>query len=417
MGKLEDGRTVFVPRSAPGDLVELGPVELRARFARAQVAALPEPGPGRVPPRCIHYDRDACGGCQLQHLDLETQRAAKRGFLQDALQRIGKLDVVVPELMPADAPWGYRHRITLAVGPGRRVIGFHPLDQPARVFPLERCEIAAPELQALWTALHPLAHLLPPDTSHLVLRLDRTGASHVIVRAAGRQAWTGGRDLAGRLSRGGMTAVVWWQPEGGAPRVVGGDREAFPATVFEQVHPGLGDRIRQEAVERLRVAPGEHLWDLYAGIGETTDRLVALGATVESVELDRRAVDFAERRGSPAGVRRHVGRVEELLGQLKAPAAVIANPPRTGLGVAVVDALLVAAPKRIVYISCDPATLARDLGRLCARTDALRPAGVDPGKPSRPAGEPPSLRLVSVQAYDLFPQTAHLETIAVVEAA
>ncbi len=401
---------MFVPRGAPGDLVELDGLVTRARFARARIARLVEAGPGRVEPRCVHYQRDQCGGCQLQHLDLATQRAAKRGFLQDALERIGKLSVDVPELVVADEAWGYRHRVTLAVGPGRRVIGFHPLDQPDRVFPLDRCEIAAPALQRLWDAVRPLAHLLPPDASHLVLRLDRSAACHLVVRATGRQAWTGGRDLAGRLARAGTAAVIWWQPEGGAPRVVGGDRDAFPATVFEQVHPGLGDRIRDAAIRRLGVEPGQHLWDLYAGIGDTTDRLAALGATVESVELDRRAVTFAEGRGTPPGVTRHAGRVEELVGRLRPPAAVIANPPRTGLGAGVVDALRHCGARRIVYLSCDPATLARDLGRLCDTSAAA------PDTSRRPGDEATRYHVVAVQGYDLFPQTAHLETIAIVEA-
>jgi 23S rRNA (uracil1939-C5)-methyltransferase len=158
--------------------------------------------------------------------------------------------------------------------------------------------------------------------------------------------------------------------------------------VFEQVHPETGDRVRAHAVTALGDVSGKHLWDLYAGIGETTQALVARGATVESVEVDRRAVALAESRGPSAGVRRVSGRVEDALDRLDPADGAIVNPPRTGLGEAVTDHLSVRPPVRLVYISCDPATLARDLGRLQS-----------------------VYRVTAVKAFDLFPQTAHVETV------
>jgi 23S rRNA (uracil1939-C5)-methyltransferase len=413
VGKLDDGRTVFVPRTAPGDLVELTAVREHQRFARGRIARLVEPGPGRTTPRCLHYVAQECGGCQLQHLDAATQLEAKRGIVRDALTRIGRLDFPVPSVIGADDPWGYRSRITLGLGPGRRVAGFHPLNQPERVFDLERCEIAAPQLNGLWDGLHPLLHLLPPDAEHLVLRLDRESGAHIVVKARGDQVWSRGKRLAAQLALRGVYATVWWQPDGGAPRVVAGDHEPFPATVFEQVHPGLADRVRHWALEQMGV------WDLYAGIGETTAALYARGATVESVELDRRAVDLGERRWheamreapesqrpEPAGVIRHVGRAEDIVRQLRDPNLVVVNPPRDGLHRRVTDALLARRPRRLVYISCDPATLARDLARVCA-PDA---------RPGRGAAGSP-YRLIGLQPFDLFPQTAHVETVAVLEVA
>jgi 23S rRNA (uracil1939-C5)-methyltransferase len=142
-------------------------------------------------------------------------------------------------------------------------------------------------------------------------------------------------------------------------------------------------------VTRLGPVAGRAVWDLYAGIGETTSALVAAGARVESVESDRRAVAEAERRGPAA--RRHTGRVEAVLGELRPPELVVTNPPRTGMDAAVPAALERLRPERVVYVSCDPATLARDLGRL------------------------PGFRLTEVVAFDLFPQTAHVETVAVLE--
>ena len=415
VGKLEDGRTVFVPRTAPGDLVELREIRTHARFARGRLARLIEPGAGRVVPGCQHYLADDCGGCQLQHLDRDSQLEAKRGIVEEALTRIGRLEVSVPPLVADDHSWAYRSRITLTVGPGRRFAGFHALEQPDRVFPLDRCDIAAAPLMQLWGATRRLLHLLPADAEQLLLRLDREANLHLMVMARGGQAWTGGPRVAAGLSEQGVPASVWWQPEGGAPRVVAGDRDVFPATVFEQVHPDLGDRIRTWALDQLGSLATLHAWDLYAGIGETSAALHARGATVESVELDRRAVEHAERhwrelvrerpesqRPEPSGVVRHVGRVEELTARLRDPGVVIANPPRAGMDPAVTRALRRRRPGRMAYISCDPATLARDLGRLTT-------AGGE-----SPDAEP-GFRLAAVQCFDLFPQTAHVETVAVLE--
>ncbi|MGH7528549.1 MAG: class I SAM-dependent RNA methyltransferase, partial [Gemmatimonadales bacterium] len=165
--------------------------------------------------------------------------------------------------------------------------------------------------------------------------------------------------------------------------------EPFPATVFEQVHPEMGDRVRAFAIQALGPVAGQRVWDLYAGIGETTAGLIAAGAAVESVESDRRAVAEAEARGPAA--RRHTGRVEDLLAELRRPDLVVTNPPRVGMDQRVTAELERVRPSRIVYVSCDPATLARDLTRL------------------------PSYRIGKLQAFDLFPQTAHVETVAVLE--
>lgn len=386
VGTLPDGLTVFVPRVAPGETVSLAPAVRRRRYARARVDRVLEPAPERVAPRCPHYTADECGGCQLQHLDSAAQRRARRAIVEDALRRIGGLDVLVPEIEPADTEWEYRTRITLAVK--GRVIGFHRLNAPGSVFDLERCHIARPEIQRLWSAVREHRRLLPADAESLVLRVDRAGARHLIVRARGDRAWTAAAELGSRLERAGEPAVLWWEPEHGAPRVVHGGGEAFPATVFEQVHPEMGDRVRAHAVAELGAVTGRTVWDLYAGVGETSAALAALGARVESVELDRRAVAQAERTG-PAGVRRHGGRVEDVLDRLGPAELVVLNPPRTGVAPAVTARLAAGDAERLVYISCDPATLARDATRLA-----------------------PGWRFGAVRAFDLFPQTAHVETVA-----
>jgi 23S rRNA (uracil1939-C5)-methyltransferase len=212
-----------------------------------------------------------------------------------------------------------------------------------------------------------------------------------VLRVEEGEAWSGFDRFYRELERLNAPATIWYQPKGGAARAVAGAGEAFPATVFEQIHPEMGERVRAFALEQLGDVAGRRVWDLYAGIGETTAQLVERGATVESVEVDRRAVSEAEARGPAA--RRHVGRVEDLLAELRPPDLVIANPPRTGLDERVTVELNRLAPERLVYISCDPATLARDLQRL------------------------ERFRICRVQAFDLFPQTTHVESVAVLEPA
>ncbi|HKU60870.1 MAG TPA: hypothetical protein VJQ44_06600 [Gemmatimonadales bacterium] len=391
VGRLEDGRAVFVPRSAPGDLVE--PIDLRSqrRFARARVGRVLEPGPDRIEPPCPHYVLDECGGCQLQHLAPAAQRQARRGIVGDALRRLARLDAADPELEPAARELEYRTKITLHADAGTGSIGLHRYGRADEVFELRRCLITVAELNRLWAVLAEHRRLFPRRLQTLMLRLDRRGECHAVFQGARGAAWSNAAALRDALAADGVEATIWWREEGGEPRSVAGGGDPFPATVFEQVHPAMGDRVRAFAVDALGRAAGRLVWDLYAGIGETTAMLASAGARVQSVESDERAVAEAEARGPSA--RRLTGRVETVLGRLGAPDLVVTNPPRAGMDPQVPAELERRRPERIVYISCDPATLARDLARLG------------------------SYRLGELRAFDLFPQTAHVETVAVLERA
>jgi 23S rRNA (uracil1939-C5)-methyltransferase len=389
VGKLEDGRTVFVPRTAPGDLIELTGLKKHKRFARARLARLLEPSAHRVEPRCPHYVRDQCGGCQLQHVAYDTQLDSRRTFVGEAFRRLAKLDVANPPITPAAKPYDYRTKLTLHAQEGGRRIGLHRYGRPDEIFDLQWCHITVPRLMELWQTVRSLRPLLPSSLTQVVLRLDRGGGVHLVIRVGEGDVWSGGQRLHSELHRRGTPVTLWYQPAGGAPRALG-PGTAFPATVFEQVHPEMGDQVRDFAVQQLGPVSGLRVWDLYAGIGETTAQLASRGARVESVELDRRAVNEAEASGPPA--LRHAGRVEDLIDRLKTPDLVITNPPRTGMHEHVTAELERLRPARLVYISCDPATLARDVQRL------------------------QGFRLTLVRAFDLFPQTAHVETVAVLEA-
>ncbi len=398
VGRLADGRAVFVPRTAPGDRVALRQgVKLHKSFARGDVATVVTPGPGRVTPACPHFTRDHCGGCQLQQLAYDAQLEAKRALVGDALRRIGKLACADPEIVEAIEEWRYRTKITLAVkrAGGRAdgaVAGLHPYGHPGVVFPLADCHIADFRLMALWRALKQHVDLLPPHVSRLTLRLDRDGRRHVIAESAGAP-WLRADELRAVLG-GGDSVICWWQPVDGAARVVAGPHTGFPATAFEQVNPEMGGLARAWAVEQLGEQRGRTVWDLYGGIGDTAALLAARGAQVVSVDADEQAIAWARNRPIEPAVRFIAGRAEDVLPTLPEPHAVVVNPPRAGLHWTVTLRLREQPPARVAYLSCDPATLARDLQRLSA-----------------------TYRIAAIRAFDLFPQTAHVETVAVLEAA
>ena len=390
VGRLADGRAVFVPRTAPGDQValEAGRIERRRSFARGRDARIVVAGPDRVAPACPHYEGDRCGGCQLQHLAYPAQLAAKRRIVGDTLRRIGRLALDDPEIEPAARPWRYRAEVSLAVD--RRGIGYHRYDHPERVFPLGDCHIADERLMALWAELRGHAADLPRRTERVTLRLDREGRRHLIVTSA-EEPWLDAERL--RTALGG-DVVCWWAPPEGAARVVAGPETGYPATAFEPVNPEMAALARAWASDALGDVAGRVVWDLYGGVGDTAVRLAAAGADVVSVDADERAVAWARARAVPRPVRFIAGRVEDVVTGLPEPHAAVLNPPGAGLHWDVTLRLTAAPVARVAYVSRDPATLARDLSRLAA-----------------------TYRVAAVRAFDLFPQTAHVETVAVLEGA
>jgi len=395
VGRLPDGVTVFVPRTAPGDLVEVDVTERRPRWARGRLRILVESSGLRIAPSCPHYEADACGGCQLQHLAPEAQRAAKSTIVRDVIERVGRRPLDLPAVVPAPAPWRYRTKITLAVAEGAVRLGFHRYDQPGSVFDLEDCPIAAAPLMELLRGVRAARARLPRGAAQVVLRLDRAGRGHVLV-VGGDPPWDAAALVAAFPD---PVPAVWWKPADGAVRAMAGTESAFPVLAFQQVNPVLADRIRHDAAAWLEGAGGAVAWDLYGGVGDGARLLAAAGATVWSVDADRSATAWAERQPVPDGTPPTyiTGRVEEVLHRLPDPELVLLNPPRAGAGRRVTQALdrlgQASRVRRLAYVSCDPATLARDLTRL------------------------PAYQLRRVVAYDLFPQTAHVEVLALLEAA
>jgi len=388
VGRMADGRAIFIPRTAPGDLVEPQAVRLHSSYAKGRLGVLREAAAVRVTPRCGHYDADACGGCQIQHLSAPAQREAKRRILEQALLRIGGVQVEIPTV-ESGPEWGYRNRITLTLDT-TGTLGFHQVGRPDELFDVSHCEIARPVVNDLLATTRKARETIPRGTTRITLREGRQGQPGIVLWGEAPPSRAESDIFRAALEDATPDAPpdLWWHGPNGDSRPISAGEDGVGVVGFEQVQPDFGDRIRTVALDLLRDVDNRLVWDLYAGAGEGTAILATKGARVESVERNPALFSLAQRNAFP-GVRRLLGTVEESLSQLSPPERVVVNPPRTGLGAVVTEALGEAGPERIAYVSCDPATLARDIKRLAPLYD-----------------------LETVRAFDLFPQTAHVESVA-----
>ena len=380
-----EGMVVFVPRTAPGDVVRVALARSK-RFARGLLESVEISSPDRITPPCPHYTRDRCGGCQLQHLSYVAQLRAKGSIITDALRRIGHRDTGAVEVEPSDAEWRYRRKLTLHL---RRdgsswTAGLHPYDDPVAVFDLQDCPITEERVLAVWAELRGAFEHLPRERAlRVAVRLLADGAA-VVVEGGG--AWPYADRLFAAVP---SIAELWWKPDHGRMRrLAARTSESQSGASFAQVNARVAARLQSHVLDRVRSYAPHRVIDAYAGIGSTSVPLAAEGVTVTAIELDAEAVArFADRLAPPS--RALVGRVEEHLRSALPADVVLLNPPRAGTDARVTEALqaVAAPPRAILYVSCDPATLARDLSRM------------------------PRYRLAAVRAYDMFPQTAHVETV------
>ena len=393
-----DGQVVFVPYVAPGDRVRARIVERRPGFARAELCDVVGEGHARTAPRCPLFGR--CGGCQWQHLATPAQRAAKTAIVAEQLARLGGLrDVDVRPARSGDDAWGYRARITLLVE-GRR-LGFRRARSHALV-EIDDCAIADPALVAhLGIAREWVARLRAAPNR---LTLARAADGVVLVadtrRSPGPTDVEATEDLLARHAsvRGAVLS-------GTGARIVVGDPHVpvplepdlqleVPADAFTQVNPSANLLLVATVLELAGGVAGWRVLDLYCGAGNFTVPLARRGADVLGIERSEPAVAAgranAARLGIPAA-RFLRGAAAPELARLPAEALdlVVLDPPRAGAA-DVVPLLVARRPRRVVYVSCDPATLARDAGVLVA-------GGYRPGR---------------VQPIDLFPHTYHIETVA-----
>ncbi|MBW2267169.1 MAG: class I SAM-dependent RNA methyltransferase [Deltaproteobacteria bacterium] len=362
VGRLPDGRVVFVPLTAPGDLARVAVTELRARHARAELVELLEPSLVRVEPRCAVFG--VCGGCTWQHLAYATQLEAKQAIVADALRRIGRVEWTIPiEITASPSAYHYRGRTRVQVEAG--VVGYRRRGSRAL------CATRA----------------CPVLLEHLEERLGAFAADAPRRDGEWELAFAAGASRATPLSGG------------DGPRLtlhVGGDAIGISPGAFAQSNALLHERL----AERVFACAGRGgcALELYAGAGFFTLGLARRFDLLVAVEASPVAVDDL-RENLAAARLEHVEIFEADVASEAwlAPAGVtdlaLLDPPRTGLPRSVIERLLRIAPRRLVYLSCDPATLARDLGHLLRGGYELR----------------------HVEAFDLFPQTPHVEVLVALE--
>ncbi|HEX7119654.1 MAG TPA: TRAM domain-containing protein [Longimicrobiales bacterium] len=400
VGRLPDGRAVFVHRTAPGDRAVVRVVEEKRRWARAELLRVLRPGPDRREAPCPHYAR--CGGCTVEHLTYAAQLRVKREIVADALRRIGGVEAEVPAVVASPEEFRYRNRVSFTLrrlGGGRVVAGFHEVGRPGRVVDItQACLLPEPAVAEVWGRLRAAwgddASRLPSGRE-LRLTLRGTAAGAVALLVEGGYAPGRATEL---LERVAGLAAVWHRPAGAAGPVLLAGRETVPevwadeelelsGAMFLQVNRGAAARLEAHVLERAGDVAGLRVVDAYCGVGLHARRLARAGARVVGIELDAHAVREA-RAAAPEGAEFVAGAVEEKLADALPAELAILNPPRTGLHPAVPEVLRARPPARLIYVSCDPATLARDLARLA-----------------------PVYRTRSVRCLDLFPQTAHVETV------
>lgn len=357
---------IFVPRSAPGDLLRVRLVDRRTDYGRAEIVEILTPGPGRRAAPCPHYER--CGGCDLQHLEEDLQLRYKAEAFRETLLRVGGIEMPAQIAVVPGEPWGYRLRAQLHVAPSADgpQVGYFAR-RSHEVVTVDRCPVLVPVLEDL---LPRLGDLLG-DQPHR--RLDLT--------VGDGERWT-------------SSPVIEGLPHGEVSTQLGGLTYRYDARCFFQAHRQLVGALIAHAVGP---AEGEDACDLFAGVGLFSLPLAERYRRVIAVEGDRVAARFARNNARRNRLRNL--RVDSLAidawisrqpsgGGQRSPARVLVNPPRGGLSPLLRRWLRQAGPQRLTYVSCHPATLARDL-KLLANAFAVE----------------------SLALLDMFPQTGHMEAV------
>jgi 23S rRNA (uracil1939-C5)-methyltransferase len=388
-----DAMVVFVPRTAPGDVAEVE-ARLEGRLMRGRVLELRTPSSQRVEPTCGHYVADACGGCQLQHMDYDAQLTAKSGIIGDSLTRIGRLSVEPPRVEPSAKRWRYRRKLTLALRRqhGTWLAGLHRWDAPGAVFALKDCEITDDSVMRFWRVVLEQGTLLPPERElRVAVRLLAAGFALTV---QGAIAWKAHEQLFAAIPE---MLELWWEPHGQRRRLLHSRETNAAGASFTQVNEGVAASLIAHVVQLAGKAAHATAIDAYAGTGDIAAALAMAGSRVTAIEIDRDASKVCGAR-LPAGSKVLNAPVERALRDALPADLVVVNPPRAGLAPDVIETLQnprnqQPAPKYLIYVSCNPATLARDLKRL------------------------DRYKVTSVLGFDMFPQTAHVETVVGLELA
>jgi 23S rRNA (uracil1939-C5)-methyltransferase len=385
LGRLPDGRVVFIPYGIPGERVAVEIIEDRRNFMRGKLVEVLEPASQRVEPRCKHFTH--CGGCHYQHMDYKAQLEHKRHILSEQLTRVGKLsDPLTPQVIPSPNPFNYRNNIRFHVHETGKLGFLAP--QSERIIPIAECHLPEEPIAQVWLEI---SLETDSDIDQIELRCGQNGEVLVCLDGvteippefeteAGLSAVYNGPG--GRIILAGEDMLTM-QVKDRAFQVSGGS--------FFQVNTPMAEMLIDTLQKNLILSKESILMDLYCGVGLFSAFLASDVKAVVGIELSPDACnDFAVNLDEFDNVSLYEGAVEKILPRLKIkPDVVILDPPRAGLHRKALDTLLDLKPSQITYISCDPSTLARDLGMMATR----------------------GYRLDHVFLLDLFPQTYHVESM------
>lgn len=384
------GRTIFVPYAIPGERITARITQDKGRFAYAEGITLLDGSEARVIPHCPYFGPRRCGGCQWQHIDYPAQLEFKRQVVIDQLARVGGFhDVTVDPTIASPEPWQYRSHITFHVTPDGQ-LGFIATDDQ-HIIPIEECHIIRPELLDLFDSLD-LEGITGLTRVRLQVGSEGTDRSIILSTEDGMPPEI----------ESDMPASVNFLSEDNEPLnligathvryIVRGRSFRVSAGGFFQVNLPQAEVLIDQVLSRLNLQGNETVLDLYAGVGLFTAFLAERASLVTYIEsFPPAATDAEENLADFENVDLIEGTVEDVLPSLEDHYdAVVLDPPRTGLEGRALDALAALGPAKIVYVSCDPATFARDAKRLVAQ----------------------GYQLLDVQPVDMFPQTYHIETVA-----
>ncbi len=390
LGRLPDGRAVFVPLALPGETVRLRLVEEKRGHARAELLEVIEPSPLRLSPPCRHFGR--CGGCHYQHIPYNEQLLLKESILREQLQRIGGLAAPkVKACVPAPQQFHYRNHVQFHLAPEGK-LGFYEHDGKT-VFPLDECLLPEEPLSQVWPQLD--FESLPEieriglrlgidDDLQLILESEQPSPPELLVEdlsiSVAHLSPAGSLVLAGSQS-------VFIEISGRPFRVSAGS--------FFQTNTLMAETMVNHILDHVKFSPGMQVLDAYCGVGLFSAFLAGQVGGLVGIETSPSACeDFAFNLDEFDNVSLYEAPVEDVLPALNQIFdLVLVDPPRAGLGRRVLDGLVALAAPQMVYISCDPATLARDAKRLIQG----------------------GYRLKRVTPIDLFPQTYHIESISIWE--
>lgn len=384
-----EGRVVFVPYAIPGERVRVEIVESKKGHAHGSAVEILRPSPDRVQPLCPHFGPGGCGGCHFQHIAYQRQLELKREVVVDQLQRVGRFEnpAVFPPI-PSPSPWGYRSHSTFSVLADGG-LGFVS-DDNEHVVPIDVCHILHPALVELFSQFE----VEPGQLSRIKLQIGSDLADRMLI-------FQTRDDLAPEIEVDLPISINLLLSDNEPVNLIGSPQVHYQvhhrtmrvtAGAFSQVNAQMMETLVDLVMERLSLQGGESVLDLYSGVGLFTAFMAERASMVTSVESYPPAVTDAEANlGALENVDLIEGPVELVLADLEGPFdAVVVDPPRTGLSVEVLDELARLAVPRLVYVSCDPATFARDAHRLSRS----------------------GYRLGDVQPVDMFPQTYHIEAVA-----